>query len=278
LLAWHRKLIAKKYDGSTQRGPGRPPTAMEITALVLQFAKENSSWGYLRIQGALANLGHQLARNTIAKILKRHGIEPAPERCCQTTWKQFLSRHWDQIVATDFFTIEVWTCRGLQRFIVLFFMDLSTRRVELGGIASCPNGLWMAQIARNLTDAVDGFFKAKRYLIHDRDPLYTREFLGILAEVGVQSIKLPPRSPNLNAYAERFVRTIKEDCLEQIILFGEDSLRTAVRQFIAHYHIERNHQGLGNRLITPMDAAHTGLVQRRQRLGGLLNYYYREAA
>ena len=136
------------------------------------------------MQGALANLGHKLAGNTIANILKRHGIAPAPERSRRTTWKDFLRRHLDQIVATDFFTAEVWTCSGLQRFIVLFFMDLSTRRVELGGIAACANGLWMSQIARNLTNAVDGFFTGKRFLIHDRDPLYTAEFLGILAGSG----------------------------------------------------------------------------------------------
>ena len=169
---------------------------------------------------------------------------------------------------------------GLQRFVVLFFMELSTRRVEIGGIASRANGLWMTQIARNLTDSVDGFFKTKRYLIHDRDPLYTREFLSMLADVGVQSVKLPPRSPNLNAYAERFVKTIKESCLERMIFFGEDSLRNAVRHFMEHYHLERNHQGLGNALILPIQARSglTGAVRCRQRLGGLLNYYYRDAA
>ncbi len=183
-------------------------------------------------------------------------------------------------MASDFFTVEVWTRAGLQRFVVLFFIELSTRRVEVGGIARVANGLWMTQIARNLTDAVDGFFIGKRYLIHDRDPLYTRDFLNMLAEAGVQSVKLPPRSPNLNAYAERFVRTIKESCLERMIFFGETSLRKAIAEFVAHYHLERNHQGLGNRLIGPIEA--TGetaeTVQRRQRLGGMLNYYYREAA
>ena len=131
----------------------------------------------------------------------------------------------------------------------------------------------MGQIARNLTDAVDGFFMDKRYLIHDRDPLYTREFLQILSEAGIESVKLPPRSPNLNAHAERFVRTIKECCLERMIFFGEQSLRNAVREFSAHYHIERNHQGLGNRLIVPTGAVgeKTKTVQRRERLGGMLN-------
>ena len=151
---------------------------------------------------------------------------------------------------------------------------------EIGGIASDANGLWMTQIARNLTDGVDGFFEGKRYLIHDRDPLYTRDFLKLLAEAGIESVKLPPRSPNLNAYAERFVRTIKESCLERMIFFGEDSLREAIREFVVHYHPERNHQGLGNRLIIPLKtpAETIGTVQNRERLGGMLNYYYREAA
>ena len=279
LLAWHRKLIAQKYDGSKFRTPGRPRTMAEIAALVVRMAEENRGWGYRRIQGALANLGQCVAHNTIANILKRHGIEPAPERRRKTTWKEFLRHHWEQIVASDFFTVEIWTRNGLQRLVVLFFMELSTRRVEIGGIASTANGLWMAQIARNLTDGVDGFFQGKRYLIHDRDPLYTTEFLSMLAEAGIESVKLPPRAPNLNAYAERFVRTIKESCLERMIFFGEDALHEAVKQFVAHYHLERNHQGLGNRLIVPIAAIDTnGSIERRQRMGGLLNYYFREAA
>jgi len=154
---------------------------------------------------------------------------------------------------------------------------LSTRRVQIGGIASSANGLWMVQIARNLTDAVDGFFAGKRYLIHDRDPLYTREFLATLATVGIESVKLPPQSPNLNAYAERFVRTIRENCLGQMILFGEDALRNTIRQFVTHYHLERNHQGLDNRLIVPMKTIPTnGTIRKYRRLGGMLNYYYRE--
>src|SRR6202030_4147028 len=144
-----------------------------------------------------------------------------PERCRKTTWKEFLFRHWELIVAADFFTVEVWTRRGLQRFVVLFFIDLSTRKVEIGGIGATANGLWMAQIGRNVTDAVDGIVNGKHYLIHDRDPLFTTEFWSMLADVGVEAVKLPPRSPNLNAYAERFVRSIRESCLDQMILFGE---------------------------------------------------------
>ena len=228
----------------------------------------------------MSNLGHEIARSTIAAILERHGIEPAPERRQKTTWEEFLTRHWDLIVAADFFTVEVWTRRGLQRFIVLFFIDLSSRKVEIAGIASVANGLWMSQIGRNLTDGVDGALAGKRYLIHDRDPLFTMEFLRMLADAGVKSVKLPPRSPNLNAHAERFVRSIKESCLDRMIFFGENSLRKAIGEFVAHYHAERNHQGLANQIISP-EAGHlgaSGAMQRRQRLGGMLNYYFRAAA
>ena len=184
LLAWHRKLIAHKYDGTAQRGPGRPRTALDIEKLVVRLAEENRDWGYRRIQGALSNLGHEIARSTIAEILERHGIEPAPERSRKTTWKEFLSRHGELIVAADFFSVEVWTRRGLQRFIVLFFIELSTRKVEIAGIAASTNGLWMRQIGRNLTDCVDGMLNGKRYLIHDRDPLFTTEFLDLVGDIG----------------------------------------------------------------------------------------------
>src|SRR5262249_11389923 len=196
LLAWHRKLIAQKYDGSTYRTAGRPLTSTGISDLVIRIAEENGGWGYRRIQGALSNLGHEIARTTIANILKRHGIEPAPERNRKTTWKEFLRRHWSQIIATDFFTPEVWTHTGLKRFTVLFFMDLSARGVEIGGFASPANGFWMLQIGGNLPDPIDGFLRSKRYLIHDRDPLYTREFLSFIAVSGIEAVNLPPRSPN----------------------------------------------------------------------------------
>jgi transposase InsO family protein len=223
LLGWHRPLIARKYDGRQQRGPGRPRTRDEIQLLVVRMATENRDWGYRRIQGALANLGHEVARGTIANILKEHRLEPAPERERKTTWKEFLCRHREVIVAADFFTIEAWTRKGLTRFLVLFFIDLASRRVEIGGVARQANGLWMSQVARNLSDAEEGFLTEKRYLIYDRDPLFTTEFVEILKSTGVQSVKLPPRSPNLNAHAERFVRTIKESCLQRMILFGQGS-------------------------------------------------------
>ena len=246
----------------------------------MRIANENRTWGYRRIQGALANLGYDLGRGTIADILARHGIEPAPVRERKITWKEFLEPHWDLMVAADLFTIEAWTRRGRQRLIVLFLLELSTRKVEIAGIASIANGLWRSQIGRNLTDAVEGILQGKRYLIHDRDPVFTSEFVKVLGATGVASVKLAPRSPNLNAHAERFVRTLKESCLERVILFGEGSVRRAAAEFTAHYHAERHHQGLDNRLICP-DPTHVrkgGRVKQRDRLGGLLKYYYRTAA
>jgi hypothetical protein len=195
LLAWHRRLIAQKYDGSRQRGRGRPRKPVEIEDLVVRMAKENRGWGYRRIQGALSNLGHQVGRGTIAEMLARHGIEPRAG--AEDDLEGVSDVHWDLIVAADFFAIEAWTRRGLQRFIVLFLMDLSTRKVEIAGIAPSPNWLWMNQIGRNLTDAVDGILKGKRYLIHDRDPLFILEFLQTLADRGTASVKLPPRRPTL---------------------------------------------------------------------------------
>jgi putative transposase len=252
----------------------------EIQRLVVRMATENRNWGYRRIQGALANLGHEVARSTVANILKEHGLEPAPERSRKTTWKEFLSQHRGVIAAADFFTVEAWTRSGLTRFLVLFLIDLSSRRVEIAGVTREAHGLWMSQVARNLSDTAEGFLVGKRYLIHDRDPLFTAEFLETLATSGVQPVKLPPRSPNLNAHAERFVRTIKESCLERMILFGEGSLRKAIQEFVRHYHRERNHQGLGNRLIIEDESGvgRGGAIRCRQRLGGMLNYYYRAAA
>ena len=280
LLGWHRNMVARKYDGSRKRGPGRPRVMEQIRELIVKFAGENGTWGYTRIRGALANLGHRVGRSTIARTLKEHGMEPAPERCKKTSWKQFLEAHWEVLAAADFFTVEVWTPTGLVRVVVLFVIELSTRRVEIAGISTQPDGAWMAQVARNLTDVEDGFLIGKKYLIHDRDPLFTAQFRETLASAGIEGLRLPARSPNLNAYAERFVRTIKESCLERMILFGEESLRRAIREFVAHYHHERNHQGLDNQSIFPesADADLSSPIKRRQRLGGMLNYYYRRAA
>ena len=162
----------------------------------------------------------------------------------------------------------------------MFFIELKTRRVKIAGIHHQPCGEWVEQMARNLTDDFDGFLRNATYLIHDRDPLYTRAFDEILKSRGIKPIKLPPRSPNLNSYAERFVRSIKEECLSRVVPLGERHLNLLAREYVEHYHRERNHQGLGNEMIdgAPKSAKAEGRVRRRKRVGGLLNYYYREAA
>jgi len=280
LLRWYRSLIAKKYDGSRRRGPGRPPTRAALAQLVVRMALSNPGWGYTRIRGALRNLGHQLGRSTIKRILADAGIEPAPERSKRTPWVTFLKAHWGAIAATDFFTVEVLTMHGLVRYSVLFVIDLKTRCVQIAGIAHDPYGAWMEQMARNLTDAVDGFLKNTRYLIHDRDPLFTQRFVDILRVGGVKTVKLPARSPDLNAVAERFVLSARSECLRRVIPLGEKHLRTILSEFLIYYHTERNHQGLDNELLSqlPANTNADGSVQCRERLGGILNYYYRSAA
>ena len=279
LLAWHRRLVAKKYDGSVVSKAGRPTTACEVKELILKLARENRSWGYTRIQGALANLRHEVGRGTIANVLKEAGMEPAPERRQGMTWKEFLKTHWDVLAATDFFTVELWTARGLIRDQVLFVLRLATREVHIAGLVPEPNEAWMKQIARNLIDPIAGFLRGMRFLIHDRASLFSEPFRQLLRSAPVEGLRLPAHAPNLNAYAERFVRTIREEYLSRMIFFGEDSLRRTVKEFVAHYHAERNHQSLGNRIIQPEVPAFpaVGEICRRRRLGGLLNYYYRAA-
>ena len=281
ILRWHRTLVAKKWDFSKHRkSAGRPRVKQEIVELVLRFARENPSWGYDRIQGALANLGHEVSDQTVGNILKEHGIEPAPDRKRQTTWKTFIKSHWDVLASIDFTTIEVWTKGGLVTYYLLFVMELATRRVHFAGCTPNPNEPWMKQIARNLTDCQDGFLNGKRYLLMDRDDKFCPAFQGILEGEGVNPVLLPPRSPNLNAHLERFFGSLKSECLSRMIFYGEKMPRTAIRQFLEHYHAERNHQGLDNQIIGSRNEVGRGEgeVQCRERLGGLLRYYYRDAA
>jgi len=215
------------------------------------MAKENEGWGYTRIHDALDILSHEVCRSTVANILKDDGIEPAPERGQRTTWAESLRRHWDVMAAKDFFTVKIWTLRGIVRYQVLSVIRLATREVNIAGISAECHGLWMEQVARNLKDGFEGFLTGCRFLIHDRDPLFTAGFKRILRREGIKSVRLPKRSPNLNAFAERFVPSIKEECLDQMIFFSERPLRYAVTEYLDHYHQERNHQGLGGRIIQP---------------------------
>ena len=282
LLAWYRRLVAHRFDGSRHRAyPGRPRVSPEVEALVVRFARENRGWGYDRIVGALANLGHQISGQTVGNILRRHNLAPAPERSRTTTWKEFIQSHVNVLTGADFFTVEVLTWRGLVTYYVLFFIEVTNRRVSLGGITRHPDSCWMEPVARNATMQDTGYLNGCRYLLHDRDKKFCREFRETLAAGGEKCTPIPARSPNLNAHAERWVRSIKEECLSKLILFGERSLRRVVSDFLEHYHQERNHQGQDNLLLFPVSAPRTlgpqGAVRCRERLGGLFKYYSRAA-
>jgi transposase InsO family protein len=252
ILSWYRQLVAQKFDGSRQRkAPGRPTIDPELEALVVRMAQENRSWGYDRIVGALANLGYTISDQTVGNILKRHGIAPAPERKTTATWKEFIRTHMAVLVATDFFTAEVWTLGGLVTYYVLFFLHLGSRQVHLAGVTPHPNAAWMVQVARNVTMEEWGFLASGQYLIHDRDAKFCAAFQRIIDDAGIERVVLPPQSPNLNAYAERWVRSVKDEALSRMILFGEHSLWHVLNEYVDHYHQERNHQGKGNVLLFP---------------------------
>jgi transposase InsO family protein len=281
ILGWYRRLVARKFDGSRARGaPGRPRIGKDVEDLIVRMAKENRSWGYDRIAGALANLGHEVSDQTVGNVLRRGGIPPAPERKRTTTWAEFIRVHLAVLGGTDFFTVEVLTIRGLVTYYVLFFIHLESRKVHVAGITFHPNEQWMQQIARNATMDGCGFLENCRYLLHDRDTKYSAAFRAIIESARVKTLPLPPRSPNLNAHAERWVRSAKDECLSKIILFGERSLRRAMKEYVRHYHTERNHQGKGNLLLFQRvtEARRDSRLQCRERLGGLLRYYHQNAA
>ena len=283
ILSWHRRLIAQKFDGSKHRPPGKGgSTSNPIEELVLQLARENRTWGYRRIAGALSNLGHEVSHQTVANVLKRHDIAPAPERGRTLSWREFIRSHMEVLAAVDFFTTEVWTAAGLMTYYVMTFMRVASREVCLGGITTSPDKGWMEQMARNISFADVGFLNGCRYLLHDRDAKFCEAFTGILEAVGIKAVKLPARSPNLNANLERWHRSVKEECLSKMILFGEASLRQVLSHYVLHFHGERNHQGKGNVILFPRPedriGESTGEIQTRERLGGLLKFYYRPAA
>ena len=273
LMRWHRR-IAWKWTYEAKR-VGRPGLMKAIVALIVRMARENSSWGYCRIQGELKNLGHRVAASTIGNVLKDNGMRPAPDR--PSSWRTFLRAHWGEIAGIDFFTTEVWTPLGLKTYYILFLIDLKTRRVHIASITTNPGASFMAQVARNLTDPVDGFLRRHRLVICDRDAKFTAQFRRILRVAGVEVIRTPTQAPNCNAHAERFVLSIKSECLNRLVFFGEASLRRAIAAYLQHYHHERPHQGLGNETLEHAPRPIVGEVRCTERLGGLLKHYYRAA-
>ncbi len=276
ILRWHRQLIARKWTSAKGRS-SRLGVLAEIRRLVVRMAEENPTWGYTRIRGALKNVGHRVGRSTIARILKAQEIPPVPER--PTSWQTFLRAHWGAIAGADFFTTEVWTWRGLVTYYTVFVIDLASRRVQIVGSTPFPNDLFMCQVGRMLTAADEGVLVGHRVLICDRDAKWSAPVRTRLDEAGIRVVQTLYQAPNANAYAERFVRSIKHECLNRVIPFGERHLRRTIAEYVEHYHRERNHQGLANELIEGAPAvARVGRIRCRPRLGGLVNYYYCRAA
>jgi putative transposase len=316
LFRWHRELIRQKWDYSKKRGSGRPITTKEIESLVIQFAQENKGWGYHTIQKALQTLGFKVCQSTIRNILQRNGLTPSPERKKgmptfhkafkevgiapisilsklkenrRMFWKEFCETHWEALVGCDFFTWEVWTPFGLITYYVLFLIHQASRQVHLAGITTNPDGDWMKQIAKNLTMPEWGWpalslskgLKKGQIVLHDRDGKFCPAFRAILESEGIRTLMLPFQSPNLNAYAERWVRSVKEECLSKMIILREPMLRKTLKNYLEHFLNERNHQGLGRIPFPAPEIARgspTGKIVRRQHLGGLRNFYFREAA
>jgi putative transposase len=213
-------LVAQKFDGSKYwRYPGRPPVDKKIEGLVVRMAKENPGWGYDRIVGALANLGHKLSDETVGNILRKHGVSPAPKRSRTMSWRDFIASHMNVMAGADFFTVEVLTWRGLVTYYVLFFLHHESRRVHLAGITRHPDEEWMQQMAHTSTQDGWGHLASCR-ILHDRDSKFCAAFRSTLHSAGVKTILLPARSPNLNAFAERWVRSVKQECLSKLIVVG----------------------------------------------------------
>jgi len=279
VMRWYNRLIAQKYDGSKNRNKvGRPQITHKIVNLAIKFKKENPRWGYQKITDQIVYLGYEISKSTVKNILIENGFNPEPDLTIRSTWHEFIRSHWDVLAACDFFTVELLVGRRLIRCTVFFVIELASRKVYFAPIKLQPDGQYMKQVARTLT-GYNGFLRGKRYLIHDRDPLYnTHGFNDILRDSGIEPLKLPAHSPDLNAYAERFVKSVKYECLNHLILSSVKQLEYVLEQYRQYYHHERIHQTLG-RIIEPKhELDDSAKIQCIERLGGLLKSYHRLAA
>jgi putative transposase len=274
LLRWHRELVRRKW-AQPQRAAGRPRVDGRVRELVLRFARENPGWGYPRIAGELLKLGLRVSPSTIRRILLANRLRPAPRRS-GPGWREFLRQQAASVLACDFFTVET---ISLRRFYVLFFIELESRRVHLAGCTTNPTGAWVTQQARNLS--FTDLFERMRFLVHDRDSKFSGAFDEVFRTEGITVIETPIRAPQANAYAERFVRTVRAECLDWLLIIGRRHLETVLRIYTDHYNRERPHRGLA--LLSP-DSTNAdpppsgGEIKRRDRLGGLIHEYHRAAA
>jgi len=279
LRHWYNTLVGAKYDSTknpNQKKRGRKPISKEIVDEVLMLAKRNSDWGYDRIAGTMKYLGYDVCATTVKHILDDFGIIPDPERRKRGDWNQFIETQQHITAATDFAQVEILTPYGLVRESLLFFMDIGTREVRCGGIVHAPDGNWTTQIARNMGDMWDGFLLGKKYLIHDRDALFTRQFDAVFESIGITVKKLPPFCPMMNSRCENFIRALKNECLDKIIFTSEQQLRYAVSQYLKYWHHFRPCAGLGGQMIKPHPQDEDGEIVEVSFLGGLLHGYRRE--
>jgi putative transposase len=284
ILRWHRRLVARKWTQPDRRG-GRPPLAEHMVALILRLARENPRWGYRRIQGELKKLGVSVSATTIRTVLRGNELGPAPRRA-SVTWRAFLQAQASAILATDFFTVE--TVR-LMTLYVLFIIELGTRRVRLVGVTEHPNGLWVVQRAREFSmererETAEGT-TLPRFLVRDRDSKFTRAVDDVFASDGIQTIKTPIQAPNANAFAERWVRTVREGCLDWMLIWGRRHLERVLGEYVRHYNDQRPHRSLALRPPVGIDTGSVPSavavidgVRRRDRLGGLVHEYYQAVA
>jgi putative transposase len=277
VLRWHRELVRRKWTFPHRRAAGRPRLSPELEALIVRFARENPRWGYSKIEGELRKLGYHVGRSTIRAVLKRQHLPASPSRTRQSsTWRAFLRQHQRQLLACDFFTVE--TLR-LQTLYVLFFIEVGTRCVHLTGCTAKPTAQWVTQQARQLLWKLQEEGRVIRFLVHDRDAKFPAAFDVAFASEGIKSILTPYQAPNANAYAERWVRSVREECLDHLLIINEHHLNHVLTEYNRYYNCARPHQGIEQQIPeSANDQPGQGPVQRREVLGGLLHDYYREAA
>lgn len=276
MLRWHRELVRRKWAQPSKNAVGRPRTQLEIERLVVRFARENVDWGYGKIQGELLKLDIDISEKTIANILERYGIPPAPERGTSPSWRHLMTHYKEQLLACDFFTVET---LFLQTIYVFFFIEVGTRRVHFAGCTPNPSGAWVTQQARQVVWNLEEREPAIRFLIRDNNTKFTTAFDIVFHSEGIDIIRTPYRAPNANAFAERWVRTVRDECLNKLFIINQTHLRRVMREFVAYHKSARPHQGIDQQIpvpqTTPVDS---GPVRGRNVLGGIIHDYYREAA